>query len=317
MKIQRSGMLTVSQFREQFGEEWQCAAQLSRQRWPDGFLCPRCQGPSRGYIASRRVHECARCGYQCSVTAGTVLHHTRTPLTGWFWAIYRMSHDKKGISAVQLSKEIGVRYSTAWLMLHKIRKAMADRNGSYTLGGLIEVDEGYVGGHEPGTQGRGGKNKAVVAVAVEHRASGQPGRPPVPGFAALQVLPNASSKSLDGFLADKVRPGSHVCTDAWNGYWPVAANGFIHTATDLPKQDQPPHKLFPWVHITLSNLKRFLLGTHHQVEGKHLGRYVAEFNYRLNRRSMEQDLMTRLLRATLATSTITYKQLIAAPELTG
>jgi transposase-like protein len=317
MILKRSKMLTVQQFRERFGEESQCAEHLSRQRWPEGFRCPRCDGSSRGYIASRRVHECAGCGYQCSVTAGTVFHHTRTPLRGWFWAIYRMSHDKKGLSAVQLSKEIGVRYTTAWLMQHKIRKAMADRNGSYTLGGLVEVDEGYVGGHEPGSKGRGGKAKAVVAVAVEHRAEGEPGRPPVPGFAALEVLPNASAKSLDRFLASKVRPGTHVRTDAWNGYWHVAANGFSHTAIDLSKQTQPPHKLFPWVHITLSNLKRFLLGTHHQVEGKHLSRYVAEFNYRLNRRSMEQDMMTRLLRATLTTSTITYKQLVAAPEING
>lgn len=317
MIFKRSRMLTVQQFGAQFGEEAQCMEHLSRQRWPAGFTCPRCQGCSRGYLASRRVHECARCGYQCSVTAGTVFHHTRTPLTGWFWAIYRMSHDKKGLSAVQLSKEIGVRYSTAWLMQHKIRKAMADRNGSYTLGGLVEVDEGYVGGHEPGTKGRGGKGKSVVAVAVEHRAEGQPGRAPVPGFAALQVLADAGARSLDGFLARKVRPGSHVRTDAWNGYRHVAANGFQHTAIDLSKQPQPPHKLFPWVHITLGNLKRFLLGTHHQVDGKHLDRYVAEFNYRLNRRSMEPDLMTRLLRATLATTTITYKQLTAEPEITG
>lgn len=267
-------------------------------------------------MAARGVHECAGCGYQSSVTAGTIFHKTRTPLSSWFWAIYRMSHDKKGISAVQLSKEIGVSYPTAWLMQHKIRKAMADRDGGYTLGGLVEVDEGYVGGHEPGSKGRGSKHKAVVAIAVEHRAAGLAGQPPVPGFAALQVLPNAGAKSLDGFLASKVRPGSHVCTDAWNGYWHVAANGFTHTAIDLSKQQQPPHKLFPWVHITLGNLKRFLLGTHHQVEGKHLGRYVAEFSYRLNRRQMEHDLMTRILRASLNTCTITYKQLIHAPELT-
>ena len=155
----------------------------------------------------------------------------------------------------------------------------------------------------------------MVAVAVEHSALGQPGRPPIPGFAALSVLPNAGSKSLDGFLEDKIEHGSHVLTDGWNGYWHVAENGFRHTAIPLSKQDQPAHKLFPWVHITLSNLKRFLLGTHHTVENKHLKRYVAEFNYRLNRRTMEQDLLTRLLRACLATTTITYKQLTAVPEL--
>ncbi len=311
-------MLTVREFRLRFGEESQCGAQLSRQRWPDGFRCPGCDGVSRGYIASRRVHECARCGYQCSVTAGTVFHKTRTPLSSWFWAIYRMSHGKKGISAVQLSKEIGVCYQTAWMMQHKIRKAMADRDRGYTLGGVVEVDEGYVGGvEEGGRRGRGGQDKAVVAVAVEHRAQGQPGRPPVPGFAALRVLPDAAGKSLNGFLSDKVRPGSQVLTDGWSGYWQVQEHGFEHTAIPISGQPEPAHKLFPWVHIALANLKRFLLGTHHAVEAKHLEGYVAEFNYRLNRRTMEPDLLERLIRATLGTQTITYKQLIATPELTG
>jgi transposase-like protein len=143
-------MLTVSEFRTQFGEEAQCAEQLTRQRWPEGFRCPRCAGTTRGYIASRRVHECKQCAYQCSVTAGTIFHKTRTPLTSWFWAIYRMSHDKKGISAMQLMKEIGVSYVTAWTMQHKIRKAMEDRDQRYKLHGIIEVDEGYVGGAESG-----------------------------------------------------------------------------------------------------------------------------------------------------------------------
>ena len=310
-------MLTVGEFRRLFGTERRCGAQLTRQRWPKGFCCPRCGGASRGYMSSRRVHECSGCGYQCSVTAGTIFHKTRTPLPSWFWAIYRMSHDKKGISAMQLGKEIGVSYPTAWLMLHKIREAMASRDRPYTLRGLVEVDEGYVGGEEHGKarQGRGARGKAVVAVAVEHAAEGEPGRPPVPGFAALAVLPNASSSSLDSFLKARVEPGSHVRTDGWNGYWHVKQNGFTHTAIEVANQDQPAHKLFPWVHITLSNLKRFLLGTHHQVENKHLKRYVAEFNYRLNRRSMEPDMLTRLLRATLATNTITYKQLTQSPEL--
>jgi len=137
--------MTVQQFRASFGDEQKCGEQLSRQRWPEGFQCPRCGGPSRGYMAERQVHECALCAYQCSVTAGTIFHKTRTPLSSWFWAIYRMSHDKKGISAMQLAKEIGVSYPTAWLMLHKIRKAMSDRDQHYRLNGLVEVDEGYVG----------------------------------------------------------------------------------------------------------------------------------------------------------------------------
>src|SRR3974377_999791 len=160
----RKPILTVSQFRARFGDETQCAAHLTAQRWPNGFVCPRCGGRSRGYMASRSVHECAGCGHQSSVTAGTIFHKTRTPLTSWFWAIYRMSQDKKGISALQLSKEIGVSYPTALLMQHKMRKAMADRDQGYQLQGLIEVDEGYVGGAEQGEsqKGRGAKTKSVV-----------------------------------------------------------------------------------------------------------------------------------------------------------
>jgi hypothetical protein len=116
-------------------------------------------------MAARQVHECALCAYQCSVTAGTIFHKTRTPLSSWFWAIYRMSHDKKGISAMQLAKEIGVSYPTAWLMLHKIRKAMSDRDQHYRLSGLVEVDEGYVGGEEHG-EGRRGRGTARCADQV-------------------------------------------------------------------------------------------------------------------------------------------------------
>lgn len=312
----RKGMMTVAQFRASFGTEQQCGEQLSRQRWPEGFSCPRCGGPSRGYIARRRVHECARCGYQCSVTAGTIFHKTRTPLSSWFWAIYRMSHDKKGISAMQLAKEIGVSYPTAWLMLHKIRKAMSDRDRRYRLRGLVEVDEGYVGGeeHGPGRRGRGVGAKSVVAVAVERRGVGKPGQKPVPGFAALEVIPDAATETLEKFLAGKIQPGSHILSDGWTGYRRLKQKGFEHTATAISKQQEPAHSLFPWVHIALSNLKRFLLGTHHKVEPKHLPNYVAEFNYRLNRRTMESDLMTRLLRACLCTQTITYNQLTALPE---
>jgi len=294
-------MLTVGEFRAQFGQEAQCAEQLTKQRWPEGFRCPRCAGSTRGYIASRKVHECKLCAYQCSVTAGTIFHKTRTPLVSWFWAIYRMSHDKKGISAMQLMKEIGVSYVTAWTMQQKIRKAMEDRDQRYKLHGIIEIDDSH--------RGRGAESKCVVAVAVEHAAKGEPGRPPVPGFAALQVLPDASSKSIDGFLEAKVAPGSRILSDGWRGYRKLDEKGFEHTATALSNQDKPAHELFPWVHISLSNLKRFLLGTHHQVQPKHLKRYVAEFNYRLNRRTMEKDMLPRLLRACLESTTITFQQL--------
>src|SRR5437667_9474086 len=153
-RLKKGRILTVKEFRARFGDHDQCARYLASERWPNGFRCPRCGGRSRGYMASRQVEECAACGYQCSVTAGTIFHKTRVPLAGWFWAIYRMGQDKKGISAVQLSQEIGVSYPTAWLLQHKIRKAMADRDQRYPWSGLIEVDEGYAGGAEQGVPRR-------------------------------------------------------------------------------------------------------------------------------------------------------------------
>jgi hypothetical protein len=131
-----------------------------------------------------------------------------------------------------------------------------------------------------------------------------------------------TTATLEKFVAGSVQSGSHILSDGWPGYRRLKQRGFEHTATSLAKQEEPAHVLFPWVHITLSNLKRFLLGTHHKVEQKHLHHYVAEFNYRLNRRTMEPDLMIRLLRACLVTQTIhlqaTYRRaggsLIFIPE---
>jgi Zn ribbon nucleic-acid-binding protein len=212
-------ILTVKEFRQQFGDEEQCWQHLTHKRWPNGFVCPRCGGDSRGYMKARRVHECRQCGYQGSVTAGTIFHKTRVPLQDWFWALYRMSQDKKGISALQLSKELGVSYPAAWLMQHKIRKAMADRDQGYQLEGLVEVDEGYVGGAEGKEhKGRGAETKSVVAVAVEHRGPGKEGQKPIPGFAALAVVEDAAAQSLQGFVKAKIKAGSKILTRGWTGY---------------------------------------------------------------------------------------------------
>ncbi len=317
-RAKRKGMMTIEGFRRRFGEEEQCWEHLTRLRWPRGFVCPRCGGGSRGYMKARRVHECRACGYQGSVTAGTIFHKTRVPLSEWFWAIYRISQGKKGVSALQLSKEIGVSYPTAWLMAHKIRKAMADREQGRQLRGLIEVDEGYVGGKERGSGriGRAAQNKSIVAVAVEHWRPGEVGRPPIPGRAALAVIPDVTTASVHAFVDSQVKPGSTLWTDKFASYGGLSWRGFPHAAIPLGEDRELLRRFFPWVHIVLSNLKRFLLGTHHKPQAKHLNRYVAEFTYRFNRRGQERSLFHRLTRACLSTNTITYKDLVATAELT-
>jgi transposase-like protein len=316
-KPKRRGMMTIQKFRQRFGDEERCWEHLTRLRWPGGFVCPRCGGGSRGYMKARRIYECRACGYQGSVTAGTIFHKARVPLSAWFWAIYRLSQGKKGVSALQLSKEIGVSYPTAWLMAHKIRKAMADREQGRKLRGLIEVDEGYVGGKERGTGriGRFTQNKSIVAVGVEHRQEGKPGRPPLPGRVALAVIPDVTTASVHAFVDSQIKRGSTLWTDKFSSYGGLSWKGFPHAAIPLGEDRELLRRFFPWVHIVLSNLKRFLLGTHHKPEAKHLARYVAEFAYRFNRRGQEGTLFHRLTRACLATNTITYKDLVAEPEL--
>ncbi len=315
-RAKRKGMMTIQRFRRLFGDEARCWAHLRRVRWPRGFVCPRCGGGSRGYLRARRLEECRVCGYQASVTAGTIFHKTRVPLTSWFWAIYRLSQGKKGVSALQLSKEMGVSYPTAWLLAHKLRQAMADRDEGRKLRGLIEVDEGYVGGKERGSGriGRFTQNKSIVAVAVEHWKDGEPGRPPIPGRVALAVLPDATGRSVHAFVDSQVKPGTALWTDKFSSYGGLSWRGYPHAAIPLGDDRELTRRFFPWVHIVLSNLKRFLLGTHHKPEPKHLARYLAEFTYRFNRRGQERSLFHRLTRACLATNTITYKDLVAVPE---
>jgi ISXO2-like transposase domain/Transposase zinc-ribbon domain len=316
-KTKAKRMMTIQQFRQRFGEEEQCWKHLTGRRWPRGFVCPRCGGGSRGYMKAKRVHECRVCGYQGSVTAGTIFHKTRVPLRDWFWAIYRMSQGKKGISAVQLSKEIGVGYPTAWLMQHKIRKAMAEGEQGTRLRGLVEVDEGYVGGTEKGGEraGRGAQTKSLVAVAVEHRGAGKAGRPR-PGRSALAVMPDGRAGSVQAFVRGRILPDSAVWSDGWSSYRGLTPRGYPHAAIPLGEDTAVVGRFFPWVHVTLSNLKRFLLGTHHKPQAKHLKRYVAEFAYRLNRRWQEANLFEQLAQACLSTTTIIYKDLVAEPELT-
>jgi len=311
-------MMTIQEFRERLGEEEQCGKHLTSWRWPRGFVCPRCGGGSRGYMKAKRVHECRTCGYQGSVTAGTILHKTRVRLRDWFWAIYRLSQGKKGISALQLSKEIGVGYPTAWLMQHKIRRAMTEGERGRPLSELVEVDEGYVGGAEKGSRGRGpGRQaKSMVAMAVEHRRAGKPGQKSLPGRSAMAVVSDRGAGTLKAFVQSRVKPDSAVWTDAWSSYLGLTPRGYPHAALPLGEGAEVVGRFFPWVHITLSNLKRFLLGTHHKPQAKHLPRYLAEFTYRLNRRWQEAHLFEQLARACLTTSTIIYKDLVAEPELT-
>lgn len=300
-------VMTVAEVHERFGTQEACLEHLRQVRWGEGlerFTCPSC-GHSRGWwLAKRQLVECGRCHHQASVTAGTIFHRIRTPLWKWFWAMYSISQDKKGIAALELAKQVRVCYQTAWTMLQKLRAAMRRRDQRYVLQGLVEVDECYVGGEaDDGTTGRGASGKTPVAVAVELRDGGKP------GHVAMQTVPRVDAHSLRKFAQSKIEKGATLKTDGWGAYVSVAKAGYKHKAIVTGSGKKAVQK-FPWIHTFIGNLKRMILGTYHSVSPKHLDRYLAEFDYRGNRRWQEENLFDRLMVAAVDAKPITCRQLV-------
>jgi len=268
----------VIEFQRRFADEEACRAYLFASRWPDGFSCPACGGVEVGAEHRRHLWQCRCCGRQTSVTAGTVLHKTRLPLTVWFWAAYLVGTHGPGISALQLQRQLGIaRYETAWTILHKLRRAMVAPERE-PLTGEVEVDEGYLGGRD--TDLRGGRQrqgKPLVGVAVEVRGEGS-------GRLRLQLLSDASAASLTPFVAANVVAGATVHTDGWQGYAGLRVAGFDHQPRKQRARFPDREWVLPRAHRALSNLKTWLQGTHHGVSPQHLQVYLDEFVFRHNRR---------------------------------
>jgi ISXO2-like transposase domain/Transposase zinc-ribbon domain len=268
---------SIIEFQRRLADEDSCREYLFASRWPDGFSCPRCAGASAGEQPKRRLWECRACGYQASLTAATVMHATRTPLQVWFWAAYLVATHHPGISAVQLQRQLGIgRYETAWLMLHKLRRAMVAPERD-PLTGPVEVDDFSVGGIE---EGRGGgrksdPSKAIVAAAVELRGTGS-------GRLRLAVIPDLSADSLCGFVTTAVHAGATVHSDGWQGYRRLGRLGYDHRRSSQ-RRSPAGEWLLPRAHRSISNLKAWLHGTHRDVSPQHLKVYLDEFVSRHNR----------------------------------
>ena len=305
-KLPIPSVMNVAEFMARFGTHEACLEHLRKVRWGENlerFACPACGHAHGWWLARRELVECCDCHRQSSVTAGTVFHRIRSPLWKWFWAIYQLAQDKKGIAAMELAKQISVSYSTAWLMLQKLRRAMRRRDEGYVLQGLVEVDETYVGGKAEGAPGRGADKKTPVAVALELRIDGKPGR------VAMRAIPRPDGHCLRRFAEGKIRKGATLKTDGWGAYRRVAQAGYQHEAT-VTGGGKAAVQTFPWLHTFIANMKRMILGTYHSVSPKHLDNYLAEFDYRANRRWLEANLFDRLIEAALASKAVTNRELV-------
>ncbi len=297
---------TLADVEARFGNEKACRDYLLKLRWPEGFVCPRCRGRSAWRTTTRHLLVCAGCQYQASLTAGTIFQDTRKPLALWFRAIWWVTAQKQGASGMELQRVLGLgSYVTAWLWLHKLRRAMV-RPGRDRLSGRVEVDETYVGGLEEGVRGRQTETKALVAVACEEKGKGI-------GRIRLRRIADASAASLHAFMAEAVEPGSLVHTDGWEGYAGLKTKGYRHRVTVLQRRTRSPVQLLPRVHLVASLVQRWLLGTHQgAVSLDHLDYYLDEFTFRFNRRTSRSrgQLFYRLLQQAVAVGPAPYKAVV-------
>jgi transposase-like protein len=293
------------EFEACFSTEKACREYLFQLRWPDGFCCPRCGG-RKSWPKSEVLLQCAGCGYQSSVTAGTIFQDTRKPLTLWFRAAWWVTTQKNGASAMGLQRVLGLKsYKTAWTWLHKLRRAMI-RPGRDRLTGRVEVDETYWGGLEEGVRGRQTDAKALIVIAAQEDGPGI-------GRIRMRRIADASAESLIPFVQDSVEPGSVVHTDGWLGYLPLEAKGYDHEVTFLKGKKKTPSELMPRVHRVISLLKRWLMGTHQgAVSLEHLDYYLDEFTFRFNRRKSRSrgKLFFRLLPQAVAVDPVPYKSMV-------
>ena len=294
---------TMLEFEEWFSSEADCRAYLYEIRWPDGFVCPQCSH-GKGWESNRELYVCASCGHQVSLTSGTVFHRTRKPLMLWFRAMWHVTNQKHGVSALGLQRALGLgSYRTAWTWLHKLRPAMV-RPGRDRLHGVVEVDETYIGGARSGKRGRGAEGKTLVMIAVEDKGTGI-------GRIRLQQIEDASGQSLTDAIKATIEPGSNIRTDGWRGYNSLKQHGYSHEIAGRG-DCIVGENLLPLAHRIASLLKRWLTGTHQgAVQPSHLDYYLDEYTFRFNRRTSRSrgKLFYRLVQQALMVDPVEGKEI--------
>ena len=299
---------TVVELRDWFGSEQTCREYLVRLRWPEGVRCPDC-GAKQIWSMAPAFYRCGSCGYDFTATAGTLFADTHKPLRLWFEAIWYVTNQKSGASALGVQRVLGLgSYRTAWNWLHKLRRAMV-RPGRDRLGGVVEVDEIFVGGPEPGKRGRGaaGKTLVLIAAQIDGRKIGR---------IRLARIANAAAASLEPAVQQAIEPGASIQTDGWLGYNGLKALGYDHQV--IRPTAELGDNLLPRANQIASLLKRWLLGTHQGAVGPdHLDYYLDEFTFRFNRRTSRSRglLFYRLMQQAVALQPIKAKDLVGGKPL--
>jgi transposase-like protein len=293
----------IMEFEREFSSEKQCLEYLMKLRYADGtYICAVC-GSKKSWLVREYTYECAKCHHQESMLSGTVFQDTHKPLMLWFRAMWYITSQKNGTSALGLQRILGIgSYKTAWTWLHKLRRAMV-RPGRDRLSGRVEVDEAYIGAPaKGGKRGRGAENKVLAAIAVETAGNAV-------GRIRVGILADASHGSLHSFIQESVEPGSTIVTDGWKGYSDLETIGYHHEVIEHLAEDT----LLPHVHTVISLIKRWILGTlQGSFSQRHLPYYFDEFTFRFNRRKSKSRgmLFYRLLENAIQLEPVTYQNII-------
>ena len=286
---------------DSYPTEAKCRDLLEHLRWPDGMCCPVCESDRIGDLRARDRYTCAACRHQFSVTSGTIMHDSHLPLRKWLVATYLMCESKKGISALQVKRTIGVAYQTAWHLCHRIRSAMGNEPmEGPTLVGVVEVDETLIGGKRQG-RGRGYRgNKVWVAGALQRD-----------GDVRLEQIPDTRRATLHAFIARTVKDEAEaIYTDELASYLGIADDDTRHATVN--------HSLDQWalgdVHTNSIEsiwalFKRSIMGAFHHVSPKHLDRYLEELEWRFSNRK-NQHIFVDTVRRMVRTEPLTYRELI-------
>ena len=299
-RVQFQPGLSMAEFLDRYGSVEQCEAALVESRWPSGFACPACGGGhSNSFRRQGRLYfQCTACRHQCSVTSGTIFGATKLPLTRWFLAMHLLTQSKNNVAALELMRHLGVCYKTAWLIKHKLMEVMRVREDGRQLDGRVEIDDAYLGGERSGGKtGRGSENKVPFVAAVQTTPDGQP------QFACMRQQP-FTTEAMAVFAASSIAPSATVVSDGLWCFGGIQIVGAEHervvtgggkASTRLPQ--------FKAVNTFLGNLKRALGGTYHAFDfAKYAHRYLAEAQYRFNRRFNLASILARLLRAACLTT---------------
>jgi ribosomal protein L37AE/L43A len=297
--------LSEPEFDRLYGAEEQCRAVVVASRWPQGFQCPGCGGQKHSKVTTRDLFQCSDCRLQTSPIAGTIFASTKLPLRVWFRALYHMTQSKQGISSIELGRRLGVTQTTAWKIKHKLKQVMLERDAAKQLTGRVEIDDAYLGGERTGgKRGRGAPGKTPFVAAVETTPEGKPVR------LKLRRVASFCGHSIAAFAKSSLAPDCAVVSDGLRCFGGVTDAGCSHqviTTGSGPMAARTP--AFKWVNTALGNIKAAISGTYRAITSKHVPRYLAEFEYRFNRRYDLAAMIPRLTWAGVRTPPMPYRLL--------